>query len=155
MRNQERLIHNLSKDQGQWMAAYHPDLSKLLRAIDNERRFSNRPVGPLGRHVRLLKPEWSSILERSFGGALNAFVVTTKQDQTLLSEIMRRTSWYVPSIMPTTITYIYSLCPVMIGDPRPIDTSHNEPDPSLTTWMRVLRVCGSSLGLLMIRLTLL
>jgi structural maintenance of chromosomes protein 6 len=93
VRKCEATIHNLTVDSGNWLRAYDPKLPTLLRAIDNERGFKTRPVGPLGRHVRLLKPEWSSILERTFGGTLNAFAVTSKDDQMLLSSLMRRTQW--------------------------------------------------------------
>jgi chromosome segregation ATPase len=83
-------IRHLEQGQRDWTASYHPNLPKLLRDIDNERRFRERPVGPMGRHVKLLKPEWSSILEKSFGASLDAFVVTSKSDQTILSGMMKR-----------------------------------------------------------------
>jgi chromosome segregation ATPase len=88
-------IQELEQGQGNWVDPYpNPaNLPKLLRAIDNERGFRERPVGPMGRHVKLLKPEWSSILETSSGNSLNAFVVTSKSDQVILSDLMRRMNW--------------------------------------------------------------
>ncbi|KAF2278558.1 dna repair protein-like protein rad18 [Westerdykella ornata] len=110
-----------------WTSAYPnaANLSKLLKAIENETGFKERPVGPMGRHVKLLRPEWSSILEKSFGGSLNAFVVTSKPDQNILSSLMRR------------MNCVY---PIYIGKDAHIDTSAHEPDASLTTWLRVLRI---------------
>lgn len=35
----------------------------------------------------------------------------------------------------------YSMCPIIIGNHTPIDTSRHEPDPSLETTLRVLEVC--------------
>lgn len=85
-------IRNLEKGQRRWIDSYPrpPVLEKLLSAIESERRFRESPVGPMGRYVELLKPEWGSILEKSFGATLNAFVVTSKDDHTVLSEIMKR-----------------------------------------------------------------
>ncbi|KAJ9666526.1 Structural maintenance of chromosomes protein 6 [Coniosporium apollinis] len=120
----QTLIRNLTQGQGQWMNAYDPKLGTLLRAIENERGFLEKPAGPLGRHIRLLKPQWSSVLESSLGAHLNAFVVTSKQDQTLLSGLMQRTQCHST---------------IFIGKSTPIDTSRNEPDAHLDTWMRVLR----------------
>lgn len=88
-RSEDRL-RRMSQDQGDWTRAYHRNLPNLLRAIEREGGFRERPVGPFGRHIRLLKPEWSSILERSLGGILDSFAVTSKHDQTLLASLMKR-----------------------------------------------------------------
>lgn len=99
VRTAEGRLQDLSKSKGQHLSAFHHKISTLLRAIQSESRFREKPVGPVGNHVRLLRPEWSSVLERSFGASLNSFIVTSKQDQNLLSELMRRTQWWVfPSL---------------------------------------------------------
>lgn len=85
-------LRDLEQGHRKWVESYpNPaGLEKLLHAIENERRFRERPVGPMGRYVELKKPEWGYILEKSFGAALSAFVVTSKADQSTLSELMRR-----------------------------------------------------------------
>jgi chromosome segregation ATPase len=85
-------IRELEQGQRQWIDSYPnaPALGKLLKAVANESRFRETPVGPMGRYVELLRPEWASILEKSFGASLNAFVVTSKDDHTILSDMMRR-----------------------------------------------------------------
>jgi hypothetical protein len=90
VRSCEQMIKDLSGDRGDWMRAYPPGLSNLFKAIQSEKRFREKPVGPLGRHVALLKPEWSSVLESTSGSLLNAFAVTSKSDETLLSNLMDR-----------------------------------------------------------------
>lgn len=52
-------------------------------------------MGPLGRHVKLVEADWAYILEKQFGAALNAFIVTSKQDQTALDDLMKRSGWLV------------------------------------------------------------
>jgi chromosome segregation ATPase len=90
-----RKINDLEKGQRQWIDAYDkaPALAKLLSAIERESTFREKPVGPMGRYVELLHSEWGSILEKQFGSALNAFVVTSKADQTILSGMMKRHNW--------------------------------------------------------------
>ncbi|KAL8738916.1 MAG: hypothetical protein Q9181_000368 [Wetmoreana brouardii] len=86
-------LNRLIKDKGKQEGAYHANLPRLLRTIREDNGFQQKPIGPIGYHVRLLKPTWSSILEKSFGAALNTFIVTSKGDQTRLSTLMARIQW--------------------------------------------------------------
>lgn len=90
MEEAKNKLRSLQQDQGQQNGAYDRNIDTLLRAIQQENRFREKPIGPVGNYVRLKKPQWSSILERTFGGALDAFVVTSKADQKILSELVRR-----------------------------------------------------------------
>jgi structural maintenance of chromosomes protein 6 len=118
-------LDSLSRDRGQQDLAYHRELPALLRAIQNERSFAERPIGPLGKHVRLLKPEWSSVLEKSFGATLNSFIVTNKRDMHTLNGIMNR------------VRCIY---PIIIGNTLPLDTTPHEPDAEFDTILRALTI---------------
>lgn len=95
----KKTIENLQGRSHDWQNAYpQPQkLRNLLSAIAKENRFrdSENVVGPLGRHVKLVEADWGYILEKSFGSALNGFVVTNKPDQTILAELMRRCQWSV------------------------------------------------------------
>ncbi|KAF6219298.1 hypothetical protein HO133_005123 [Letharia lupina] len=119
----EERLGSLMRDRGQQQQAYPPNMSRLLSAIRQDDGFQQRPVGPIANHVRLLKPLWSSILEKSFGGALNSFIVTSKDDQIRLSGIMQR---------------IGCPCSIIIGNNNAIDTTDKEPDPRFDTALRVL-----------------
>jgi chromosome segregation ATPase len=92
-------IRNLSGGQRNWVDAY-PQSRKLLELLGaiSKGNFREKPVGPLGKHINLVSSKWGSILEKSFGANLNAFVVTSKQDQTMLSGMMDRIGWYVSVI---------------------------------------------------------
>jgi len=85
-------LRKLENGQHNWIESYPKPqvLDRLMRAIEQEKRFQERPVGPMGRYVELIKPEWTHILEKSFGGSLNGFVVTSKPDQILLFELLKR-----------------------------------------------------------------
>lgn len=96
--SQNQRLTNLRSQQPRPLSAYHNSVHTVIRAIDTETRWRTKPVGPLGEHIRLLKPEWSSIIETMLGNNLNGFVVDNKADQTLLSGIMKRAGWQVQHI---------------------------------------------------------
>ncbi|KAL8649422.1 MAG: hypothetical protein Q9210_004404 [Variospora velana] len=121
----EERLNRLARDKGRQEGAYHANLPRLLRAIREDGGFRETPVGPIGYHVRLLKPSWSGILEKSLGATLNTFIVTSKPDQIRLSEVMNRCQCQ---------------CPIMIGNNGHVDTSGHEPDPKFDTSLRVLEI---------------
>ena len=90
----ETRLQNLIRDRGRQQRGYPSSMPQLIEAINQDTGFTERPLGPVGDSVRLLKPVWSSILEKSFGKMLESFVVSSKQDQTRLSGIMQRLRWY-------------------------------------------------------------
>ncbi|KAF2197306.1 dna repair protein-like protein rad18 [Delitschia confertaspora ATCC 74209] len=124
IRTIQTTIRRIQQGHGNWMSAYHQNLPNLLRAIDGEKGFQEPPVGPMGRYVQILKPEWSSILEKQSGQSLSAFVVTSKADSNLLLALMRR---------------VNCTSPIYIGNSRPIDTTPHEPNATVDTWLRVLK----------------
>ncbi|KAL2816854.1 P-loop containing nucleoside triphosphate hydrolase protein [Aspergillus cavernicola] len=121
----ESVLRNLSKE-GESRSSGFPDkMPTLIRAIQQEQAFTERPIGPIGNFVTLLKPEWSSVLESSFGATLNSFIVTSKRDQSILSGIMQRVNCSVG---------------IFIGGGGRIDTSQHEPDSRFDTVLRVLQI---------------
>ena len=89
----QQRLDTLVRDRGQQHSAYPAGLPRLQKAIQEDSGFRERPVGPLGTYVRLTKPAWSSVLEKSFGQTLDSFIVTNKEDQIRLSSLMQRVNW--------------------------------------------------------------
>jgi chromosome segregation ATPase len=103
----ETLLKDLSKEGGGRQTGLPPNMSTLIRAIQQERNFQSVPVGPIANYVTLLKPKWSSILERMFGASLTGFIVNSKQDSNILLAIMRRLRVSVTHLSPlSTRAYI-------------------------------------------------
>jgi chromosome segregation ATPase len=121
----ESKIQQLQRGQGSQYDAYHPRLPDLLKMIAAESGFQNKPIGPLGAHIQLLNPIWSSILETTLGGNLNAFIVTSRHDHQILQRLVNRSG--------------VRSCPILIGNQQPLRTDGNEPDPSFDTILRVLK----------------
>lgn len=89
----ENTLDALKRDRGQTEAAFHPNMAKLLQEIRRETGFSRPPIGPIGQHVRLLKPKWSPIIEQALGTSLTGFIVTSKSDANILNRVMKKVDW--------------------------------------------------------------
>lgn len=124
--NVEARIKGLEQNRGSAYNAYEAQVPNLLKRIANDNTFENKPIGPLGSHVQLLKPEWSAILEKTIGINLNAFIVTSKHDEKILRGMMNQLN--------------VRSCPVFICNPRPLDISGKEPDAEYDTILRVLKI---------------
>lgn len=105
LKEAQRQLQELQKDNRDKFAPFDSSLRNVLKAIENERGFKSRPVGPLAWHVRNRKPQWQNIIERTFGGLLNNFIVTSRDDQTLLSNILRRCRWLVFASLHVSFDY--------------------------------------------------
>jgi structural maintenance of chromosomes protein 6 len=80
-------LNSLTHDRGNVMAGFDTKMPRLLQQIRNDSGFREKPIGPLGMHIKLLKPEWSQVLESTLNTALNSFIVTSKPDQMRLSSM--------------------------------------------------------------------
>jgi structural maintenance of chromosomes protein 6 len=122
----ETLIQTLKAKRDSQDSVYHNNMKFLLRAIQQETGFQERPVGPIGKHVKLLKLEWSAILESVFGRSLSGFVVTSKRDEKLLSALMEKTKCQG--------------LPIFIANSTPLDIASHLPDPQFETILSVLDI---------------
>ncbi|KAI2622644.1 P-loop containing nucleoside triphosphate hydrolase protein [Hypomontagnella submonticulosa] len=118
-------LQTLSQNRTDPFAGFDRKVPELLRLIDRDDGFSKKPIGPIGLHIQLLKPKWSSIIEKILGGTLSAFIVTSKPDQVRLSSLMDRLG--------------VRNCQIYIGSKTPIN-SLREPDRNLDTILRVLKI---------------
>lgn len=84
-------IQRLAAASANNVTAYGSKVPQLLRAINQERRWKQKPVGPIGLYVKLKDAKWAGVLEIVFGDMLNAFCVTCHHDRVLLMELKRQT----------------------------------------------------------------
>ncbi|KAF2219894.1 hypothetical protein BDZ85DRAFT_36369 [Elsinoe ampelina] len=121
----ERALQELRNEQRPRTRAYHESLQRLLQAIQRERGFREKPIGPLGYHVKLKNPDWSSVIESVFGGVLNAFVVTNAHDQGIMRKLTNNVGYHGD---------------IYIGNPRPLDVTNNKADTKYDTLLDVLEI---------------
>ncbi|KAK2015348.1 RecF/RecN/SMC N terminal domain-containing protein [Colletotrichum eremochloae] len=122
----EGRLRNLEQNRGSLWAAYDKKIPLLLQAIDRDNGFQERPVGPIGAHVQLTRPEWSPILETVFGATLDGFLVSNKTDQQRLARLMQQVK-------------LDRTPPIIIGRRLPPNVKLREPDPAFDTVLRVLK----------------
>ncbi|ODA83405.1 hypothetical protein RJ55_01919 [Drechmeria coniospora] len=118
-------VQELEQRAGSPYDGFHRDIVNLVKAVAKAEGFDHKPLGPLGAHIKLLKPEWSGILERTLGDALNAFVVRSKRDQSRLSSLMKQIG-------------VQKQPPVYIAYGGAIDTRNQEPGEEFDTILRIL-----------------
>ncbi|KAF8250219.1 DEAD-domain-containing protein, partial [Wilcoxina mikolae CBS 423.85] len=121
------LFHQLNNAERDTLGAFPQPVRTVLREIEKETRFRQKPVGPLGRYITLLDPKWMGIVEHFFGGTLNAFVVTNHADGELLKSIMAREKCNVQ----------YFVTP-----PKEFNTA--EPSNKYTTILRILEIADET-----------
>ncbi|TWU78097.1 Structural maintenance of chromosomes protein 6 [Metarhizium rileyi] len=121
----EQGVRELEKCTGSIYDGFDRDMTQLVKTVAADAGFDSKPLGPLGAHIKLLKPEWSGILEKTLGEALNAFVVKSKKDQSRMSSLIRRSNMKKPP-------------PVYISYGGQIDTRSQEPGDEYDTILRVL-----------------
>ncbi|KAJ8122833.1 hypothetical protein O1611_g9743 [Lasiodiplodia mahajangana] len=119
----ETSLRALNQNQKDPLDAFDSRIRQLLKLIEEDHGFAQKPIGPLGTYVQLTKTQWMPILEKYFGGSLNAFIVENKPDSARLMAHMQRLR--------------IQTCPILIG--KPSLNNLREPDPRFDTVLRVLK----------------
>lgn len=83
-------LEQVNRFRSSGVSAFGSSMERLIQMVKQERRFHNKPLGPLGQHMFLKEgfEEFSPILEKLL--PTEAFVVQDIHDQRLLSGIMNR-----------------------------------------------------------------
>ena len=97
----------------------------VLADIARETRWRQRPVGPLGMHMRLRDARWAPVIEAVLNDALNAFCVTNHADRALLSRILQQHQVRVQ---------------IFTAAPDLFDYAHGEPSAEILTVLRALEI---------------
>jgi chromosome segregation ATPase len=89
-------LGELERSKSSTLSIFHQNMPQVIAAIkQNQNKFSDPPVGPLGLHVKVIKEQWASICETLFGKNLNGFLVTNHHDRTTLRKILIDKRWYL------------------------------------------------------------
>lgn len=83
-------VQNLKANGSNGLVTYGPNVPTLVEQINKRNWRGEKPVGPVGNHIKLLDIKWSGILEKQLANQLNAFLVSNHQDKEDLLKIMDR-----------------------------------------------------------------
>lgn len=99
LKQKQQDLHELEKLEKDQTNAYGPWMNDCLRAIEHERRFHSKPIGPIGRYIRCRDPHWSYAVEKHLAPIMSAFICADNHDERILLEIFSRYSQgYRPTI---------------------------------------------------------
>ncbi|GAA5889489.1 hypothetical protein JCM8208_001041 [Rhodotorula glutinis] len=70
--------------------SYGDKTPQFLQAINQERGWREKPIGPIGVYVKLEHKEYAAVLESFFSQTLNAYICTNHEDATRLRQLHRR-----------------------------------------------------------------
>ncbi|KAK0545371.1 Structural maintenance of chromosomes protein 6 [Tilletia horrida] len=117
-------ISGLTSSRQNQLLAYGPNMIQLIRNIEQFRGWVSKPLGPMGRYVRLKDHTWSKVIESVLSNLLSSFLVTNWQDQKNLHRMLQEAR--------------LGHCGIIVGNREEFDFSEGEPDPSIVTMRRVL-----------------
>ncbi|KAJ2411882.1 Structural maintenance of chromosomes protein 6, partial [Coemansia sp. RSA 2530] len=105
--------------------AFGQGIVEALDMIDRAKWHNTKPIGPIGRFVKLRDPKWARIIETTLDKSLNSFLVESHADRTTLDAIFRRCGCQSR---------------IIICKPELFDYSQGEPDPRFTTMLNALDI---------------
>ncbi|TNY22116.1 RecF/RecN/SMC [Rhodotorula diobovata] len=108
--------------------AYGPKTPQFLQAINSDRGWRDKPIGPIGQYVKLDHQQYGGVLESFFAQILNAYICTNHEDSARLKRIHRQCQ-----LDHNTPILVQTFDPAFEQD-----LARQQPDESILT---VLRAC--------------
>lgn len=85
----EQMIERCKHREMDALAPYGKNIKQLLEKIAGMRWVGDKPLGPLGVHVKARDPEkWGDLLRNQLGSYLTAFAVTDARDRNTLKKLL-------------------------------------------------------------------
>ncbi|KAJ1920322.1 Structural maintenance of chromosomes protein 6 [Mycoemilia scoparia] len=116
-------INRLKKQQTNMLAAFGEGVPEVVAEIERQNWKGPKPLGPLGRYVKLRDSSWAAILETLLDRGLNAFMVQSHDDRRKLDSIMQQ---------------YRCRSNIIVGKVEMFDYSNGEPDQDFVTMLRIL-----------------
>ena len=102
VRQKQQVADDMRKVDKDQTSAYGSWMVDCLKAIDSEKRFHRKPIGPIGRHIRCVQPHWAYAVEKHLAPIMSSFICTDEHDERLLLELFSRYSHgYRPTVFKT------------------------------------------------------
>lgn len=99
MQEAKKQVEGLRMQRQNRLTAFGKNIPHLLQDIEREQRWQRKPVGPLGRYLKLKKPEFADVIEMVLNNFMSAFVVENFNDQKLLKALLRKHRMHVITIL--------------------------------------------------------
>ena len=87
---EEQLRHIAQREKSK-LAPFGQNMEQVLAEIEHMRWVGDRPVGPLGRFVKVRDPNrWANVMRVMLGNLMSSFAVTTGADRKTLDQILKK-----------------------------------------------------------------
>lgn len=99
-------LANVQQVQSRPINAYGPLAWRVEEAVNRERRWHEKPIGPIGQLLKLNESQYASCLESFFHASLNGWIVTNEHDLKLMNSIkgqLRLFVFFFPSIFSSQV----------------------------------------------------
>lgn len=82
------------------------DLLSDIESMHKSKKFSAKPLGPIGMHIHVLQPKYRTVIENTLLNILGTFIVDNASDRDILRALIK--TKYPRMISPRTITMRFS-----------------------------------------------
>ena len=91
LRTAERNMQNLNSSNADQLQLFGQGVRETVAEIERQSRSwrGQKPIGPLGKYIKLKDPRWGRVVEGVLGATLNAFLVETVEDEYRLRDILK------------------------------------------------------------------
>lgn len=103
MKQKQQDIEELFKIEKDKASVYGIWMTDCLKAIENDNRFRQKPIGPIGRYIRCTDPRWSYAVEKHLASIMSAFICSSNHDESILLELF---SYYCTHTNKRPVIYV-------------------------------------------------
>jgi chromosome segregation ATPase len=76
------------------LAPYGNSMEVVIKEVQNMRWHGQKPLGPLGRFVKLKDPQWADALRVNLSGTMVSWAITDARDRAPLKSLLERCGKY-------------------------------------------------------------
>ena len=85
------------------LAPYGTGMEMVIKEVQNMRWHGQKPLGPLGRFVKLKDHKWADVLRANLSGTMVSWAVTDAKDRAPLKALLERYGKYVVRHSPSMV----------------------------------------------------
>ncbi|CAF0907345.1 unnamed protein product [Rotaria sordida] len=91
LRRRRAIIQQLKAAKQDRVTIYGRYTISILKEIEKQaHRFKQIPIGPVGKHIRLVDRKWAIAIEQAIGNAISGYLCSCREDERVLLEILSR-----------------------------------------------------------------
>jgi chromosome segregation ATPase len=131
-------LNSVRRAKDQPIFAFGPLAQRVKDIVNQERRWKEKPIGPIGQLIKLNEPMYAAVLESYFGPTLNGWIVTNDHDLRLMNSIKAQLRLFV--WLSSLSSLILLLTPFPFAVTRTtLSTVSNSTTPSTSPALSLIR----------------